>query len=132
MLPPAHMGSSAHGQQACSLEHAGPSPQSSSVTHATLTCYSPSSPPPLPSSPHLLPSPPLPAHRYSRSAFLVSLFYTVAVHWTLSCSRQAAYGAIASAMVCTTPCCHLLSPALTCSHLLAPATTAASAKLLLR
>ncbi|CAI5517280.1 unnamed protein product, partial [Closterium sp. Naga37s-1] len=36
---------------------------------------------------------------YSRSAFLVSLFYTVAVHWTLSCSRQAAYGAIASAMV---------------------------------
>ncbi|CAI5508025.1 unnamed protein product, partial [Closterium sp. Naga37s-1] len=36
---------------------------------------------------------------YSRSAFLVSLFYTVAVHWTAVCSRHAAYGAIASAMV---------------------------------
>ncbi|CAI5995554.1 unnamed protein product [Closterium sp. NIES-65] len=47
--------------------------------------------------PHLTPSPTPP--RYSRSAFLVALFYTVAVHWTAVCSRHAAYGAIASAML---------------------------------
>ncbi|GJP34215.1 hypothetical protein CLOM_g18663 [Closterium sp. NIES-68] len=36
---------------------------------------------------------------YSHSAFLVSIVYTLAVHWMAVCSRDAAYGAIATFMV---------------------------------
>ncbi|CAI7796043.1 unnamed protein product [Closterium sp. NIES-53] len=124
MLPPAHMGSSAHGQQACRA-----------VTTVILcnTCHShlllsllPSSPPLLPSPPPLTssPCPQVLALGLPRLALLhsSSALDTVVLQASSLWGYRLCHGLYHT----------LLPPALTCSHLLAPATTAASAKLLLR
>ncbi|CAI7796049.1 unnamed protein product, partial [Closterium sp. NIES-53] len=55
----------------------------------------------------------------SRSACIMALGYTLAVHWAACCTSQAAFAAIASLLVCSCPA--LRCPALPCPALPCPA-----------